>query len=53
MTLILASGTDPLGHVLDKSSAFTDLFGFDVPLSVVSVVIGALIVMVQLSIVLK
>ena len=48
MTFILASGTDPRGHVLDKSSAFTDLFGFDVPLSVVSVVIGALIVMVLL-----
>ena len=44
MTFILASGTDPLGHVIDKNSAFTDLFGFDVQLSVVSVVVGALIV---------
>ena len=48
MTFILASGTDPLGHVIDKNSAFTDLFGFDVQLSVVSVVVGALIVVALL-----
>ena len=48
MTLLLASGTDPLGHVLDKSSAFSGVFGFDVPLSVVSVVIGAVLVLVLL-----
>ena len=45
MTLLLASGANPLGHVLDKSSAFSDRFGTDVKLSVVSLVVGAVIVL--------
>lgn len=50
MTLILASGIDPLGHVLDKKSAFSDVFGTVIPLSVVSVVVGAVVVMLVLVI---
>ena len=45
---LLASGANPLGHVLDKSSAFSDIFGTDVKLSVVSLVVGALIVLAWL-----
>jgi len=48
MTLLLASGADPLGHVLDKSSAFSGVFGTDIPLSVVSLVIGGVIALVAL-----
>jgi len=45
---LLASGANPLGHVLDKSSAFSDIFGTDVKLSVVSLVVGAVIVLAWL-----
>ena len=48
MTLFLASGANPLGHVLDKSSAFTERFGHDVKLSVVSLVVGAVVVLAWL-----
>jgi len=48
MTPLLASGADPLGHVLDKSSAFSGVFGTDIPLSVVSLVIGGLAVLLVL-----
>ena len=45
---LLASGANPLGHVLDKSSAFSDIFGTDVKLSVVSLVVAAVIVLAWL-----
>ena len=45
MTLLLASGANPLGHVLDQSSGFSEKFGTDVKLSVVSLIVGALIVL--------
>ena len=48
MTLFLASGADPLGHVLDRSSAFSGVFGTDIPLSVVSLVIGGVAVLLVL-----
>ena len=48
MTLLLASGANPLGHVLDKSSGFSEKFGTDVKLSVVSLLVGALIALVWL-----
>ena len=48
MNLLLASGADPLGHVLDKQSAFSGVFGTDIPLSVVSLVIGAVITLAGL-----
>ena len=48
MTLLLASGANPLGHVLDKSSGFSEKFGTDVKLSVVSLIVGAVIALVWL-----
>ena len=45
---LLAAGADPLNHVLDKPSAFSDIFGTDVKLSVVSLVVAALIVLAWL-----
>ncbi len=48
MTTLLASGANPLGHVLDKPSAFTELFGHEVKLSVVSVVVGGTIAIITL-----
>ena len=48
MTLLLASGANPLGHVLDQSSGFSEKFGTDVKLSVVSLIVGALIALVWL-----
>ena len=49
MTLpILAFGADPLNHVLDKPSAFSGIFGTDVKLSVVSLVVAAVIVLAWL-----
>jgi len=45
MHTVLASGSNPLGHVLDKSSAFSGVFGHEVKLSVVSVVVGGVIVL--------
>ena len=48
MNSFLASGADPLGHVLDKSSAFSGVFGTDIPLSVVSLVIGGIAVLAVL-----
>lgn len=43
MNLLLASGSNPLGHVLDKKSALSTLLGVDVPLSVISVVTGGVV----------
>jgi F-type H+-transporting ATPase subunit a len=49
MTLpLLAFGADPLNHVLDKPSAFSGIFGTDVKLSVVSLVVAAVIVLAWL-----
>ena len=45
MHTVLASGSNPLGHVLDKSSAFSGVFGTEVKLSVVSVIVGGVIVL--------
>jgi F-type H+-transporting ATPase subunit a len=48
MNPLLASGANPLGHVLDKESAFSGMFGTDVKLSVVSLVVGAVIALAWL-----
>jgi F-type H+-transporting ATPase subunit a len=48
MINVLASGANPLGHVLDKPSAFGEVFGQPIKLSVVSVVIGSIIAVVTL-----
>jgi F-type H+-transporting ATPase subunit a len=48
MTTLLASGANPLGHVLDKPSAFSELFGHEVKLSVVSVVVGGVVAIITL-----
>jgi len=47
---MLASGANPLGHVLDKESALSDYLGFKVKLSAVSIVVAAILTFAALYI---
>ena len=47
---MLASGANPLGHVLDKESALGDYLGFKVKLSAVSIVVAAILTFAALYI---
>lgn len=42
---VLASGTDPLAHVLDRESAISEFLGFKVKLSAVSIVLCAAVML--------
>ncbi len=44
MPLLLASDANPLGHVLDNRSGFAEVFGADVRLSTVSILVGGTLV---------
>ncbi len=48
MTLLLASGGNPLGHVLDKRSAVSELLDTNINLSVISVVAGGVVTLAVL-----